>query len=412
MKYGILLASVVMQTCLGGLYAWTSFVPALTSSHGLSTAQTQVIFGALIAVFTVAMVFAGRLLERWGPRLVAGTGSLLLGLGYLIASFSGGEFSILLLGIGVVAGVGTGFGYVCPLATCMKWFPTHKGLVTGIAVAGFGGGAVLLSALAEWLLSRGVSVLMVFRWLGICYGAATVAAALVLRFPASSATARRQPIPMVSALMRDPFFWALVAGMFCGTFAGLLVIGNLKPMALSGGIPPRLVVGAICAFAVGNATGRIVWGQGVDRFGVRAISVSLAALAVALCGLFATRDSAMVFVSISALIGFGFGACFVIYAALVATRYSPERFACIYPLVFLAYGAAGITGPWVGGWLYDRTAGYNVSIALGIAVVVAGLSASAWLIRTAREPVGQTAANGRSHSIARATSRERESADE
>lgn len=390
MRYGILilLASVVIQVCLGGLYAWTSFVPALRNSHGLSTAQTQVIFGGLIAVFTVAMIFAGRLLERWGPRLVACMGGLLFGSGYLIASISKGEFFMLLLGIGVVAGVGTGFGYVCPLAICMKWFPTHKGLVTGVAVAGFGAGAVLMAAFAELFFSRGVSVLMVFRWVGICYGTAIVSAALMLRFPASCVTARRYSIPIVAKLMRDPFFWTLVVGMFCGTFAGLLVIGNLKPMALSGGIQPTLVTVAISAFAVGNATGRIILGWGVDRLGSRSITLSLVLLAVALGVLFQTRDSTKFFISVSALIGFGFGACFVIYAALVASRYSPERVGSIYPLVFLAYGAAGITGPWVGGWLYDLTAGYSSSIVVGIAVVVVGLLASAWLMRKTREADG------------------------
>ena len=294
---------------------------------------------------------------------------------------------MLLLGIGVVAGVGTGFSYVCPLATCMKWFPTHKGLVTGVAVAGFGAGAVLLSAFAEFYFLRGASVLMVFRLVGICYGAAIVAAALMLRFPASCVAARCHPIP-IAALMRDPFFWALVVGMFSGTFAGLLVIGNLKPMALSGGIQPTLIAVAITTFAVGNATGRIIWGWGVDRLGSRSITISLALLAVALGLLFQTGDSTKFFISVSALIGFGFGACFVIYAALVASRYSPERVGSIYPLVFLAYGAAGITGPWVGGWLYDLTVGYSSAIVIGIAVVVVGLLASAWLMRKTREADG------------------------
>ena len=149
MRYIILIASVVIQICLGGIYAWSELVPALEETVGLSIAQTQIIFGCLFGVFTVSMVLAGKLLYRFGPRVLAGVAGLFFGAGYLVASYSGGSFPLMLLGISLLAGIGTGTGYVCPLTTCMKWFPNHRGLVTGISMAGFGGGAVLLSALAE-----------------------------------------------------------------------------------------------------------------------------------------------------------------------------------------------------------------------------------------------------------------------
>jgi len=138
-RYLNLLASVLIQLCLGGIYAWSGFVPQLNASYGISVAQTQLVFGVSIAMFTGAMVWSARLVEHRGPRVVASIGGVLFGLGYLTASFSGGHFPVLLLGIGVLAGIGTGFGYSCLLPNCMRWFPDHKGLVTGVAVAGFGG---------------------------------------------------------------------------------------------------------------------------------------------------------------------------------------------------------------------------------------------------------------------------------
>lgn len=381
-RYVVLAASVVIQVCLGGLYAWSSFVPSLRESYGLTTAQTQLIFGVLIAVFTLTMVPAGRLLERRGPRPLVIAGGLLFGAGYLIASFSGGSFWLLLLGIGIVAGIGTGCGYVCPLTTGMRWFPDHKGLVTGLAVAGFGAGAILLSTLTELLSARGLDVLSTFRWIGVAYGAAILLAATVMRFPAALRAVAR-PHPASRALARDPFFLGLLVGIFSGTFAGLLVIGNLTPMILSEGASAALAAMAVSAFAVGNAAGRILWGWLSDRLSRLTVPLSLGFLAISLAVLGVSAASPLGVIAASFLVGLGFGACFVVYAAQVATRFGSELVGRVYPLVFLAYGAAGIAGPWAGGWLYDLTGNYDAGLMVGLAVVIAGLPTSAWLLSRA-----------------------------
>jgi len=373
LKYIILTASLLSQICLGGLYAWSAFVPALKSSYGLSTSETQLIFGLLIAVFTLTMVPAGRLLESSGPRLPMILSGLLFGVGYLIASFSGGAFVWLLLGFGVVAGTATGFGYPCPLSACIEWFPRHKGLVTGIAVAGIGAGAIVLTSLVEKPLERGTDVLLIFRWIGAVYGSIILLAGVLMRYPAERCHKHTDSASLTGFPGRDPFFWAMTCAMFCGTFAGLLVIGNLMPMALASGIQPVGASYAISAFAVGNAAGRITWGLVVDRKKADSIQMSLGFLALALIGLLWNVSNAAYFALISLLTGFGFGACFVIHAALVGTRYGASRFGRIYPPIFLAYGLAGIAGPAIGGWLFDRTGSYGAAIVLSIAVVLTGL---------------------------------------
>jgi len=355
------------------LYAWSSFVPALRETYALTTAQTQLIFGGLIAVFTLSMIPAGRLLNRIGPKKIAGSGAVLFGIGYLIASYSGGAFSILLLGISVIAGIGTGLCYVCPLALCGQWFPEQKGLVTGIAVAGFGGGALFLSYTGKHLFLLGWDVLEIFRWTGVMYGLLIFAAAMVLKLPcpakAISAMPRRFTLPR---LVQERFYWGMVTGMFSGTFAGLLVIGNLQPIALSRGISPAAASLRISAFALGNAAGRIAWGRFADVFGIRIVGRTLAFLAFSLTLLLLTCGSAMGFICASALIGFGFGACFVIYATLIGSRYGLDQVSRVYPTVFLAYGISGIVGPYVGGWLFDITSSYAPAIAAGIGIVAAG----------------------------------------
>lgn len=389
MKYLIMLACMVIQICLGGVYAWSSFVPELETSFALSNAQTQLVFGCLFGVFTLSMVVSGRVLERLGPRATATIGALLFGTGYLVASFSGGQFALILLGISVFVGAGTGFGYVCPLSTCMKWFPSQRGLATGVSMAGFGGGAVVLSALAEHLLSGGMPVLVVFRGIGIAYGAALLAAAAVLRLPASSGESHSRSTFSSVFLARDPFFLSLLIGMFSGTFAGMLVIGNLKPLALYAGIPAVAAAAAISAFALGNASGRIASGWISDRTDERIVPLKLAALGAALALLWLANTPAL-FIAGAFAVGVAFGACFVVYAAQVASRYGWARVAGIYPLVFLAYGAAGVAGPSLGGWMYDTTSSYSTALALSCGVVGFGMVASAWLLRKARASASET----------------------
>ena len=383
MKYVILVASVMMQLCLGGAYAWSTFVPKLEDTFHLSVAQTQLIFGCLFGTFTVAMVVSGRLLDRFGPRMNAIGGGLLFATGYLVASFSAGRMPLMFLGISLLVGVGTGFAYVCPLATCMKWFPARRGLVTGISVAGFGGGAVILSALAEHLLSGEMPVLTVFRWIGVAYGIVLLAAAAALRAPNLKTESHAHPALPLRRLVRDPFFLSLAIGMFSGTFAGMLVIGNLKPMALDVGIPAIWAAATISAFAIGNASGRIAWGWFADRIDERIISIKLLALGIPLA-LLAWVDSPIAFIAVSFGVGFAFGACFVIYAAQVASRYGPARVGGIYPVVFLAYGAAAVAGPTLGGWLYDSISSYGPAIALSCGVVGFGLIGSTLLLRKGR----------------------------
>jgi OFA family oxalate/formate antiporter-like MFS transporter len=397
MKYVILAASVVIQVCLGGIYAWSSLVPALKSGVGLSTTQTQIVFGCLFGTFTLSMVAAGKLLDRVGPRIVAAAGGVLFGAGYLLASHPSGSFPLMLVGISLLAGAGTGAGYVCPLTTCMKWFPRRRGLVTGVSMAGFGGGAVLLSTLAEYLLGGGMHVLEIFRWIGLTYGVALVGAAMALRFPVADRAAHKEIAPPVRLLVRDPFFLALVLGMFSGTFAGMLVIGNLKPMALASGITPVAATAAISVFALGNAAGRLTWGWLCDRTDERMIPLKLAALAAPLA-LLALATAPALFIGLSFAVGFGFGACFVVYAAQVASRYGSPKVAGIYPLVFLAYGLAGIVAPPLGGWLYDRTQSYTPALVLSCCVVGFGIVGSFLLLRMARGSGRQVDVGDTAHS--------------
>lgn len=369
-RFCVIPAAVLVHFCLGGVYAWSAFVPALRAEAGLTSGQTQLVFGLTIAVFTVAMVGAGRLLTRWGPRRVALVGGLLFACGQQVASVSGGCFLRIALGAGLLGGIGTGFGYVAALTAAMVCFPSRKGLVTGLVVAGFGTGAVALSAWVSALLAEGQPVLAVFRTVGWVYGAAICCAAAFFPPPA-----REQEAPQAGQgrLWRDPAFRTLAWGIFCGTFGGLLVIGNLKTISVDSGWRSETATLAISLFAFGNAAGRIVWGWLSDRWGYVTVPLSLLFLGLSLVLLLLARLVTPALCVATLLVGFGYGACFVVYAAQVAARYGAAGVARVYPLIFLAYGAAGLTGPPLAGWLYDVTQTTVWSVGVGAAVLAVGV---------------------------------------
>ncbi len=365
----VLVASVLMQLALGGVYAWSAFVPALREHHALAGWQAGLIFGTAIAVFTITMVAAGRRLDRIGPRTMSLGGALMYGAGYYIAGWYGDSWLGLWLGIGLISGIGIGLGYVCPLTASVRWFPARKGLVTGIAVAGFGGGAILLAEVAELLLSRGWNPLQLFRALGLFFWIWLSLCALVMRFPGAGPAA---PAPLAgAALWRDIRFRRLFFGMFCGTFGGLLAIGHLKPIALTADLSSQAGAYAVSGFAAGNALGRIVWGSLHDRVGSRLIAIGMGFLGFVLLGLL---DSGVAwrFIGAASVAGFGFGACFVLYASETAAVFGVDNVPRIYPIIFLAYGVAGITGPLIGGWLYDVTGAYVWPVLTAAAVAAAG----------------------------------------
>lgn len=359
-RWFVLGASIVLQIILGGIYAWSVF-ELDTNYNNISTGQSKLIFGVTILVFTIAMIFAGKVLAKRGPRFTATIGAVLYGLGYLTASFSYGNYIIILIGIGIITGAGIGFGYVCPLTTCIKWFPKKKGLVTGLAVAGFGGGAIILTEFVYMLQASGLDTLIIFRYIAIVTGIPAVLAALILSNP-SDYKERESPegtSKKVIHLLKNKVVIAMIIGIFSGTFGGLLVVSNVKQIGLSNQIIESYAVLGIKLYSVGNALGRIVWGSIFDRIGKKSIHISL--LMLGLSALLMLSSSAIIFNIGALMTGIAFGGCFVLYFLRIVERFG-DLVGQLYPYVFLAYGISAVLGPALAGWTYDQTNNYTIAI--------------------------------------------------
>mgnify|MGYP001580413209 FL=1 len=150
-RWLVVTGAIIIQRALGALYAWSVFTARLTDQAGayaFSASETAWVFSTGLATFAIVMVMAGRILPKSGPRPLAIAGGLLLGAGFVAGGLFGETFWVQLLCIGLVAGAGIGLAYVVPIAVCVKWFPDKKGLITGLAVAGFGFGATIWVKLA------------------------------------------------------------------------------------------------------------------------------------------------------------------------------------------------------------------------------------------------------------------------
>ncbi|MDO9154815.1 MAG: OFA family MFS transporter [Paludibacter sp.] len=356
-KLATVISSFGIMLCLGSVYAWSVFVPELIKNYHFSSTQTQLVFGLLIAVFPTTMIFVGKLEKKWSPRTLAVISALFFSAGYLMSGFSNGNFYFILLGNGFLAGIGTGFGYLASLTTPVKWFPHKKGLITGIAAGGFGLAAFMLSFLTEYLFSLDKNVLTVFIYIGIGYGLVILFLSNFLKAPDTDVI---EPKFNLTHFISNPFFYKLVAGIFFGTFSGLLIIGNLMSIGSEYQIDKHSLIIGVSFFALANFSGRLFWGFISDYIGA-GLSIFLAltfqAVFIFLIGYLTL--SPLIYILLSALIGFGFGGNFVLFAKETSQEFGISNLGIVYPYVFLGYAVAGIFGPLTGGAIYDIFNNYD-----------------------------------------------------
>src|SRR6202040_3993057 len=179
-RWYIALAGVFMQLALGAVYAWSVFRVPLAKQFGWSISEITLTFTISIFVLGFAAFFGGLWMNRKRPRVVALTAGILYGLGVFLASFSANKLWWLYLSYGFIGGLGLGFGYIVPVAVLVKWFPDRRGLITGIAVGGFGAGALITAPVATRLIQT-VGVLTTFAYLGIAYFIVAIIAGLFMQ---------------------------------------------------------------------------------------------------------------------------------------------------------------------------------------------------------------------------------------
>lgn len=380
----VILGAILIQLALGNLYAWSVFTNDLVEA-GWSKADTQIVFSVGVAVFAVVMVIAGRLMPKLGPQKLTIISAFLLGLGYVVGGLLGAEnYLTTLIFVGVVGGAGIGFGYVVPIAVGMSWFPDKKGLITGLAVAGFGFGATLwmtlagrLGALGGGQLIKNIGMSSTFIVLGIIFFVIILIGSIWMKFaPADWKPAGWNPeaggkkktsagaVNYTSSQMLKTFqFYMIILTYAFGAGAGLMSIGLMKlwPMEAmeANGIPKDVASAAATLamaifFALFNGLGRILWGMVSDKIGRKTSIAIMMATQGAFVILFQWMAGNQITLYIFAvLIGFNYGGLFSLFPTITADIFGNKHFGQNYGWVFLAYAIGGIIFPILGGKLGD-----------------------------------------------------------
>lgn len=402
-RWIVVLGALLIQLALGAVYAFSIFTSPLSDTLGCDSKSFQIlgIFSAAIAVFAVTMIFAGRLQDKKGPRIVATIGGLVYGASYVVAAYSTESIAMMYLSYGVIGGIGLGLGYVCPLAAVVKWFPDKRGLVSGIAVAGFGAGAFVFTQVGKWIIEASSDGLSnAFLYLGIVFLLMVVGGAQLLRDPPQG-WAPKGYVPKVNGgrangefewreILKTRQFIMLFSMFLLSATAGLMMIANVKNLAQYLDTTGTLLVvaqfqtiaGVIALF---NGAGRIGWGKVSDILGrAKTMKLMFIIQALVLFGaavFFLVRPSGEIvqfagLTMLASAVGFTFGGNFALFPSTTAEYFGTKNMGINYGLVFNGYGAAGVLGGLIPGIMATAEDGYVwVFVAMGVASLVAFLMA-------------------------------------
>ena len=356
-RWIIAAASFLMQMALGAVYAWSVFRAPLVKQFHWSIEEVTFTFTISIFVLSVACFFGGLWLNKKGPRVVALTGGFLYGLGVFLASFSAQKLWWLYASYGVIGGIGVGFCYIVPIAVLVKWFPDRRGLITGIAVGGFGAGALVFAPVATHLI-QSVGVLQTFAYLGIAYLVITIATGYFMQnppdgwkpagwIPSSTQSAQRASADYtLGEALKTWQWWALWALLFLNTSAGISIISQESPMFQEiAKVSAVIAAGMVGIASIGNAFGRVFWAWVSDAITRRWAFVTMFLIQVGLFWILPGISSAAILAVLSFIILMCYGGGFGTMPAFAADYFGSKNVGPIYGLMLTAWGSASAFGP-------------------------------------------------------------------
>ncbi len=402
-RWGIAMAAVVMQLCLGTVYAWSVFKKPLIGTHGWGETETQVTF--MIFMFTIgcAAAFGGTLVDKKGPKFVATVGGVLFGASTLLAGYADqiGSLALLYVSWGLIGGIGNGFCYVTPIATLIRWFPDKRGLVTGLAVMGFGLGAFFMGKIAPAMIiafKGGMTpsgVAQTFYIWGAIFLVLVVGSAQLFKNPptgwvpagfkpAAGSVSAADSFTFDQAI-KTPQWWMLWGMLFLNVSAGLGLISQLSPLAqefykslvtdpavLSDPETLTKVLAAaggtvVSISAIFNGLGRLFWARVSDTIGRKAVFATMFASQAVIYALVATGviSGYWLFLIAACYLLACYGGGFATMPAFAADNFGPGYIGKVYGFMLTAWSAAGLVGPFAFAKFKDQ----SLFIAAGLLVI-------------------------------------------
>ncbi len=383
----VLLAGLGVNLMLGTLYAW-GVISAALMNLGWSATATQIPYMLACAMFAFSMVPGGKLQDKFGPKKVIMGSAVLAGIGLNLSGLLLTPVTLTIT-FGLIFGIAMGTGYSAPTPAAVKWFhPSKRGVISGAVVSGFGLAPVYVGPLTTHLIGN-YGIETTFFVLGSAFFVGIMALSQFIKnppegylppAPKESETVKVKPSFSTTAtkefesseMLKTKQFKMIWAMFACGTFAGLLIIGQLSNIGLEqSGITNGFMLASI--YAVFNAFGRLQWGIISDKIGrTKSLLAMFLLQVVAYIILPFAATPALLILSV-AMVGFTFGGMLTVFPAITGDYFGMKNFGVNYGFVITAWGIGGVFGPLVGGLIRDFTGGYAYSYVISGLLSIVGM---------------------------------------
>ncbi|WP_426500826.1 OFA family MFS transporter [Streptomyces sp. D54] len=399
-------AALSIHLSIGQAYAWSVFKPPLEEALGLSGTQSALPFQLGIVMLGLSAAFGGTLVERRGPRWAMTVALVCFSSGFLLSALGAAtqQFWLIVLGYGFVGGIGLGIGYISPVSTLIKWFPDRPGMATGIAIMGFGGGALIASPWsAQMLESFGgdtSGIALAFLVHGLVYAVFMLLGVVLVRVPRPRAEERAdgRPAtpdgPQVSArqALRTPQFWLLWVVLCMNVTAGIGILEKAAPMIAdffadtSTPVSVTASAGFVALLSAANMAGRIGWSSASDLIGrknIYRVYLGAGTLMYALIALVGSSSKPLFVLCALVILSF-YGGGFATIPAYLKDLFGTYQVGAIHGRLLTAWSTAGVLGPLIVNWIADRQeeAGkhgadlYGTSLLIMMALLAVGFVAN------------------------------------
>ncbi|OKH20784.1 L-lactate MFS transporter [Chroogloeocystis siderophila] len=347
--------------CLGSVYSWSIFRKPLENELNISATESLLPYTVALVFYAALMPIAGCCIPRIGTRIMTAIGGIVVGLGYILSSFTT-HIGMIVLTYGVIAGTGVGIAYGVPMAVVARWFPDKKGLAVGLTIIGFGLSPLIAAPVANYLIGR-YSVRLTLRILGITFTAIILGIAIAMKLPPQDWCPRRIAVPVSTIipsypthLLRSQSFYGLWVCYAIGTLIGLSAIGISSPVGEEMiDINPRLAASSVSLFALFNGVSRPLFGWLSDRFKPHYVAILSYTLILIACVLMANAQKGQIatYVIAFCLFWFCLGGWLAMAPAITLRFFNPDRYVQNYGIVFTAYGTGALIGTLVTGRIRD-----------------------------------------------------------
>lgn len=395
-RWLIALSAICIHLSIGAAYAYSVYTNPLSDALGWSVASVTIAFTVMMTLGGASAAVFGKFVERSGPRKSAMVAAILFGLGQAGSGFAVAidSLTLFILSYGLLSGVGLGIGYIAPVSTLVKWFPDRRGLATGMAVLGFGTGALITAPVAASLMDS-IGITTTFYILGSSYFILMSLGALYIAPPPEGwlpagmkkidASGIKNKVRDLSSLtakkaVRTKHFWMLWTIMIINTSAGIMMISVASPMAQTiGGLSAAGAAVMVGLMGIFNGAGRIGWAAASDYLSRPVVFIIFFLIQLVAFLTLPSISSALIFQILIFLVVSCYGGGFSNLPAFIADLFGTKELGAIHGYLLTTWSLGGLIGPTLVSQIYARTGSYIpvfyvfiafISVALVIAILL------------------------------------------